>query len=314
MGFKPGNNCVRYKKNVNWESLDKINKTDLERMYIEEQMTITEISITYNCSPGTISKRLRKYEIPTRPPAPRVGHTVSEETRRKISDTLVERFKDPTERKRLSRQAKKYHQDNYDPNEHVPPEAKTCSCCGEVKIIDNYPKSKSGKDGYAGQCRRCLNNKSNERKKKYRTQDEYVLKEKEYKQSEKYKAYCKEYRQKIYSTPEGVINRRMRAGMRNSLKGNKNGMKWESLVGYTCEDLRVHLENLFTDGMSWEKFMNGEIHIDHKKPVSSFNFNSYEDEEFKQCWALENLQPLWAKDNLSKWNKLDWEGVDRRGR
>ena len=32
----------------------------------------------------------------------------------------------------------------------------------------------------------------------------------------------------------------------------------------------------------------------------SFNFISAEDEEFKQCWSLSNLQPLWAADNIRK--------------
>lgn len=55
--------------------------------------------------------------------------------------------------------------------------------------------------------------------------------------------------------------------------------------------------------MSWEKLP--EIHIDHKIPLAVFNFNTAEDCDFKRAWALENLQPLWAKDNLSKGAKLE---------
>jgi hypothetical protein len=39
-------------------------------------------------------------------------------------------------------------------------------------------------------------------------------------------------------------------------------------------------------------------------PITAFNFNTPEDIDFKRCWALSNLQPLWARDNLSKQNKL----------
>ena len=39
-------------------------------------------------------------------------------------------------------------------------------------------------------------------------------------------------------------------------------------------------------------------------PKSAFNFETAEDADFKKCWALENLQPLWAKDNLRKSNKI----------
>lgn len=88
MGFKPGNDCGRYKKNINREGIDAINKEDLDRMYIGQQMTTTEISKVYGCSVGTISKRLKKYNIPTRPPAPKVGHEVSKEKPLWANDNL----------------------------------------------------------------------------------------------------------------------------------------------------------------------------------------------------------------------------------
>ena len=49
----------------------------------------------------------------------------------------------------------------------------------------------------------------------------------------------------------------------------------------------------------------GEWHIDHIIPKSVFNFTKPEHEDFKRCWALKNLQPLWAEENISKFNKLD---------
>jgi hypothetical protein len=54
--------------------------------------------------------------------------------------------------------------------------------------------------------------------------------------------------------------------------------------------------------MSWEN--RSEWHIDHRRPVSSFNFLSVDDPEFLECWALSNLQPLWAADNIRKGNAL----------
>lgn len=58
------------------------------------------------------------------------------------------------------------------------------------------------------------------------------------------------------------------------------------------------LEAKFKPGMSWEN--HGAWHVDHKRPIASYNFSSVDDHEFKECWSLENLQPLWAKENLSK--------------
>lgn len=74
------------------------------------------------------------------------------------------------------------------------------------------------------------------------------------------------------------------------------------ILGYTLEELMSHLEKQFTEGMSWDNY--GEWHVDHKIPMASFNFETVEDREFKLCWCLDNLQPLWGPDNLSKGTKL----------
>lgn len=109
-------------------------------------------------------------------------------------------------------------------------------------------------------------------------------------------------REILKGDPKFVLNKRISSLMRLSLKGNKNGYGWESLVGYTLIDLMEYLESLFQDGMSWENM--GEWHIDHIIPVSAFNFIGPFDIDFKKCWNIKNLQPLWAKDNLSKGTKL----------
>jgi len=86
--------------------------------------------------------------------------------------------------------------------------------------------------------------------------------------------------------------------IRSALKGRKEGRHCFDLVGYTREQLMAHLESLFKDGMTWENY--GEWHVDHIKPQSAFSFISPDSPEFKACWALSNLQPLWAKDNAQK--------------
>ncbi len=72
---------------------------------------------------------------------------------------------------------------------------------------------------------------------------------------------------------------------------------WESLVGYSANDLKQHLENNFLPGMSWDNMK--EWHIDHKIPIS---WAKNENEVIK-LFALSNLQPLWAKENVSKGNR-----------
>lgn len=109
------------------------------------------------------------------------------------------------------------------------------------------------------------------------------------------------YNRKLLSTPKGKLDGRISSGMgrdlrnRNSSKGNK---PWEVLVGYTLDDLYKHIESLFTDGMCWERI--SEIEIDHIIPKRFFKYNNPNDLEFKKCWSLSNLRPMWAKDNRSK--------------
>ena len=93
-----------------------------------------------------------------------------------------------------------------------------------------------------------------------------------------------------------------------ALRGKKAGRKWEELVGYSVEDLMIHLESKFEPWMNWDNYgvyEEGKFkwHIDHIKPKSLFNYTYPEDKEFKECWALKNLQPLEAIENIKKSNK-----------
>lgn len=101
------------------------------------------------------------------------------------------------------------------------------------------------------------------------------------------------------------LNMNISTAIRTSLHGNKNGRHWEDLVGFNLTQLKRHLEKQFIESMTWDNY--GEWHIDHKIPKSAFNFTKPEHTGFKKCWALENLQPMWAKDNFSKHDKLYYD-------
>ena len=76
----------------------------------------------------------------------------------------------------------------------------------------------------------------------------------------------------------------------------------ENMIGYTVNELIIHLEKQFTKGMTWDKFKNGEIHIDHIIPKSSFDLNDLNN--WRICWGMANLRPIWAKDNIKKGKKI----------
>ena len=84
--------------------------------------------------------------------------------------------------------------------------------------------------------------------------------------------------------------------LNNSLKrlGKSKEGKTIDLLGYSVLELKLHLESLFTEGMSWGNY--GDWHIDHIKPVSKFD----PDTPMNIVNALSNLQPLWGSDNIRK--------------
>ena len=80
-------------------------------------------------------------------------------------------------------------------------------------------------------------------------------------------------------------------------KITKNNTTFE-LVGCSPQELKIHLEQKFIDGMSWNN--QGEWHIDHIIPLSSAQT---EEELYKLC-HFTNLQPMWALDNIKKGSKI----------
>lgn len=95
------------------------------------------------------------------------------------------------------------------------------------------------------------------------------------------------------------LNVRMSRGIGAALKGNsKAGKSWQELVPYTLDELRDHIERQFHDGMNWHNM--GQWHIDHIVPLSAFKFTEAADPQFRAAWALTNLRPLWALENVRK--------------
>jgi len=87
-----------------------------------------------------------------------------------------------------------------------------------------------------------------------------------------------------------------------ALKENKKIDSAIKLLGCSREDLIKHIESQFVEGMSWDNWSVNGWHIDHIRPVSSFDLS--DPLQVEKCFHYTNLQPLWAKDNLSKSNKL----------
>lgn len=95
----------------------------------------------------------------------------------------------------------------------------------------------------------------------------------------------------------------VRCRFKDWVKGRYSS-KMVNTFGYSFEELRVHLESKFQDRMKWKDYGTRGWHIDHIRPLSSFDCS--DPEEIKKAFALENLQPLWWFQNLKKSNKVDY--------
>jgi hypothetical protein len=137
---------------------------------------------------------------------------------------------------------------------------------------------------------------------------------------EKWNEYIKEYREKNRdkirqlrrnyektrkaNDPLYKLISNFRTAIYQVLKENRvdKNQSYFDVLQYTPEQLIVHLEKQFTEGITWENY--GEWHVDHKLPISSFNIQKMGDSEFMKCWSLENLQPMWGEENIRKSNKI----------
>ena len=172
-----------------------------------------------------------------------------------------------------------------------------------VKQKEYYEEHKDERQEYWKKYKEINNEKMKEQQKEYNLKEEVKLHRKDY-----VRKYSKE---KYHNNIMHKLRVLMHSGIWRSLRGNKHGMSWEKLTGYTCQDLKDHLESKFDDKMNWEN-CGSYWHIDHIVPIDSFNFTSYDDEAFKKCWSLQNLQPLYGPDNISKGNQINeqWNNVE----
>lgn len=99
------------------------------------------------------------------------------------------------------------------------------------------------------------------------------------------------YQEDILYKLNCVVRSRLKAAI-------KKDRKVRSLcsVGCSLEKLKSYLESKFQPGMTWDNY--GEWHIDHIRPLSSFNLK--DPKQVKIANNYKNLQPLWAVDNMKK--------------
>ena len=167
------------------------------------------------------------------------------------------------------------------------------------------------------QAKKCYKKNSEKIKKRNKNygimnREKCTKREKRWKKNnlEKVKGYFNNYikqrkRIDIHFKLKMNISSLIRARLRYHLS-SKNGKSTFTFLPYTVDELKQHLEKQFKPWMNWNNWGNKQDcwNIDHIEPDCSFNYKSVEDEEFQKCWALKNLRPLDAIENIKKKDKI----------
>ena len=177
-----------------------------------------------------------------------------------------------------------------------------CRKCNTIKVLDEFVNDSSLRVFYCKKpdCKKCVHEIW-----RVPAQKTEHYKKQSAKHNKKYNANNRKkingYKNKMYHTN---VQHKLKVTLRNrigkSLKA-KNGtkaFKTVELLGCSLDDFKIHLENKFQDGMSWDNHATDGWHIDHIIPLDAFDLTKSE-EQLKACHYT-NLQPLWWKENLQK--------------
>ena len=110
------------------------------------------------------------------------------------------------------------------------------------------------------------------------------------------KKLTQKYLNRRRTDPNFKILTILRGRIKDVLKGHSKSDSTINILGCTIEELWIHLESKFTEGMTRQN--HGKWHVDHIIPCASFDLTKPEQQV--KCFHYTNLQPLWALDNLKK--------------
>ena len=147
-------------------------------------------------------------------------------------------------------------------------------------------------------------------RKKYAQSPERKVSREKYTHSEKGKATVAVRRQSLqyrdyqtrYQRGAGCLAANLRKRLRLAIIGNFKAGSAVNDLGCTINDLKAYLETQFSPEMTWDNWSIDGWHLDHIKPLASFDLTDRE--QFLEACHYSNLQPLWAQENLSKGAKL----------
>lgn len=182
-------------------------------------------------------------------------------------------------------------------------ETKVCKKCEIEKPYNEFNKDKYSKDGLRYRCRECTreeyrnyynNNISNEIERQVNYQRNNKVEVKKRRNLRVKKKYDNDSIYKI----KALLRNRMKIFFKT--KNVNINKKIFEIVGCTPNELKIHIESQFKEGMCWENHKQDGWHIDHIIPLSS----AETEEEINGLCHFTNLQPLWSTENYKKGKKI----------
>ena len=187
---------------------------------------------------------------------------------------------------------------------------KTCEFCGESFVVNKMNSGHKNKKFCSKKC--CIklyeiNNVESIKEHQARYRKTQKRRDSNNRYAKKNRLKTQAYFVKRYHTNEQFniaikFRRRIYMAIRNSY--TEKAASTIELLGCDYKTLKKHIEKQFTDNMTWDKMLEGKIHIDHIIPCASFDLTKIEEQ--RKCFHYTNLQPLWAKENLRKSKKIKW--------
>jgi len=209
---------------------------------------------------------------------------------------------------------------------------KECKKCYTVKTVEKFTIQVTTKDGYSPLCRDCKNEDSREFLEKRKREKLYVTpseikkcghcKEKKPKTEffsscrtkDGLRGTCNECEIKLRDKYKDKSNARNLRRYKNdpvfklkkSLRGRlakyiqRKSVPMNNIIGCNWNELKNYIENKFVEGMTWQNWGQYGWHVDHIIPLDSAKTEN----DLYKLSHYTNLQPLWAKDNRLKSNKI----------
>lgn len=166
---------------------------------------------------------------------------------------------------------------------------------GAIRYIESTPRLSAEE--------RKMRKREGDKKYREKYKDRIVENKRKYQKSGRATEMAKKWQAKQMNNIDFRTKKRLRGRIYVALKRGVKSQGTMELLGCDIEQFKNHFQSLFTEGMTWDKYMAGEIVIDHKKPCALFDLTKPGDQ--KICFHYTNLQPLWELDNLKKGTKYE---------